>query len=69
MLPSPKKPLLLLTNDILFQYIIFHLSNSQYLKAGNKRNTEVMRKKMTQEISKLLLTKEETTQLMKHTNL
>lgn len=47
----------------------FLLSNSKYLKAENKRNSEETRKEMAQKISKILSTKEEMSQLMKLSNL
>lgn len=51
------KALVLLTNDTLFQCIIFHLSNSKWLKAENTKNTEIMGKEITEGISTILLKK------------
>lgn len=51
------KALVLLTNDTLFQCIICHLSNAKWLKAENTRNTEIMRKEITEGISTILLKK------------
>lgn len=51
------KALALLTNDTLFQCIIFHLRNLQWLKAENTKNTEIMRKEITEENSTILLKK------------
>lgn len=51
------KAVVLLTNDTLFQCIIFHLSNWKWLKAENTRNTEIMGKEITEGISTILLKK------------